>query len=1431
MSEKLDLLDGDFLDDWEGEVVELPDAKGPTSSAELLYGPSEAIFGAVADDLVARGWAIFPQEVNRKPGRIGYELISWQRDHQLAERLPSADALELWKRHCAHLNVACVMGPGSGNIFSLDVDVTDEAISRRIVALADEVLGYTPLRRVGNRPKIALFYRSPEGEVMDSIQRHFMGHDEEGNPKRSDHLLEVVGKGKPMTFFGRHHRTGRYFRWLDANPVSSPPDVAPVIAWDRLQEFLTRVDQDIMPFHRGASFSAEASSWEWDESREIYVPGRMSGNHGVTPWVENEDGKVVDGREAYLTSLTFQMARLNPGLPAEQLGSVVADHFASTAETTGRWSGNNLLREAISKARRLVSRIEAGEITLTRARRRGGAGRAENAPAAIFPKAHVHVDDDALRACGLEFLMGKTPHSFPVRVTNKRVDVSLNEEERLRQVGQVQEKLHAALVDFFSDVVKRTRDDLRASGVEPPRLTGDDAKVFEDVDQRKISADLHLLKAPTGAGKTSQTIRFIARHRRALFPARETGTVDERGQPVEEPLETYESETGARHSGTRPIVFLLPTYANIEELQKRVQGLNLGGTRKEIEKAALELGLIPEDQIEAHLADLQREAMNAGLKSMVYRGKVAAGCQMRDKVEVAQEAGINSSSLCRSMRKLPDGEAEEIFCKFYHSCPAITQKSEIQKSHVVFMPHAFMNLNIPHELKEVKAVIADERIHHLFLHTTTFPISSLMIARKPPRLTKKEKEEGLIVEDIMQERHDAVQVALDALKRGMCPAKALYEATDESGRGRGSYGFMVVKAALRVSGGGLQRDATITPETTMKELQEICSRPTGVDVAEEYRFWKIVEERMHALSHDDLVLTEIRNIERELENFQGDHDSERRIRLEELLARLRLRPLKAKGKRDMRIQFLRPHEDEEIREMVRISWRTKPNWIDRPMLLLDASAAPEIISKIWDGGTPKVHDIEGPLHVRVVGVVDQTFSNASLVGKPRDSLHEKARVARRLNRVRCALSAISAYYGWGRVVAGSSIIVRKAINTNWEGPANVDWCHYGAMRGLDFAKHHAAAFSVGRMEVPIHAIDGLVAALTYDDDEPEEPFDRSGTGRTEGDKPLMLPISVQNLRMRDGRVVEVPAPMYPGRWGRLMQKQYREEELNQFVGRLRPVYRQGDAPVWFAFSSVIPEDYVIDHLVHIDTIIDGLDAYWDCVRKSRGVVEPAVLAQLNPDIFRSAEDARRRMEMLGFDFESGVLDHPEGSRQRRRTKGFVSLAFRETQTSPPRYAYVMAFHEDHEAVLREMLASTLGIEPVEVVRCSQGPGRTAAQAREPDKIDFELGDMDTRRLKEEKAGEKAALYVFEGGFERVENRNGPAWPLSFHFNRSPNMRYADFEAMQSIDDLWKRLQYEREIRHPLTIEMDKDGNYENFGNHVLEQETSVVLPEEVYEGP
>lgn len=1377
----------------------VPQARG----VETLYAPSESIFAAAAPAMVELGWSVFPQESTgerRMPGRVLNQTIKWREDHDLSNKLPTQEALDLWCGHCATLNVACVFGPASGNTFAIDIDAMDPAVAAEITDLADEILGYTPLRREGRAPKIALIYRHGPGERdrVPSLSRKFAAVDGAGESHVGEDGIEILGATKLITFHGRHHKTGTYFKWLDASPLLVGPSAAPEVSPERVQTFLEAVDARFR-FHRGASFNAASVTWDWDEATRMMVPNLRLAAGGAA-WSEGPDGLVSDGREAYLTSLVFRTLAANlPELDAAVAAGgdalsrfkggtarAVTERFEATAAMTGRWVPSKLRYEAGQKVSHLVDKYARGDADNLREAYRPSRREGRSTAELQMPREHEGDPELSFLPPGTKRVKDKQRqlrgHVEPPPADGP--DLSI-QDDRGPIASTVQTGLLGAFRSFFSDVYG--------------------APEAQDPDCRR--SRVHVLKAPTGAGKTSRGIRFIAEDPRTY-----------------QPFEIIDPETGERRESRAPLVMLLPTYNNIDELRSRAKVLNLDGTLPdaELRRAAADLGLIAEDELDAKIAELRRDAMNCadlalrvsgddrGLVTMTYSGKIKAGCKVEDKVKLAMEAGIGTAPFCKATRQDDDGNTVEDICPFFDGCPAIAQRAEISQAHVVFMPHSFLSLTIPEELKEVRAVVADERIHHLFLHTATFSAMSLHIARKPPRLTKREKAEGMEPGDLLADRNLAADIALVALRNGECPAQALWEWRDEAYNGDGDRrrGHMVVQSALRVCGSAIQRDGNLTPSMPIEEVRELCSRPTGKDVREEWRFWSIIQERMQQLEQDKVREDGLRALERDLAGFQGDHDLDARLRLERRLERARTVPVRARGSRDLRIQYLTDHAaNGSVSETVRISWRTAPNWLGVPMLLLDASAAPEIVAKVWNLPVEDivvhdiVEDIGLSLNVKIVGVVNQTFSNASLIASPSGTEAERVRAARNLANVRQALSSVAALYGDGRVVAGTSIVLREAIANGWACPDNVDWCHYGAMRGLDMFKFHGAAFSVGRMEVPTRTIDGLVAALTYDDELPELPYDRTGTGMDPEDPrhPLMLPHGPQRLRLRTGHVAVLSVPTFPGRWGRLIQRQYREEELLQFVGRLRPVYREGRTPVWFALSSVIPEELIVDDLIHIDDLLNGslspsppMDdgtpvspkptaPLWEACRVLDGVLSPDLAAAACPDSFPDAGRARRLMLQAGFSREA---KEPEG----REARGFASFRWWPLGSGrgQAQVAFVRAAASEPERRLRDALRKHLGVE-AEVERLWSPPETTAvlARPRPADSVDLRIGDRNAREEGERRRLERIGAELLDVDFEvsaAIENL-----PRRFAWERSAGQKVsmAEMNALFAIGDHWR----------------------------------------------
>lgn len=1380
--------------------VKLSASEGQGVVLEHMYKQHEPIFGAVARDMVKAGWSIFPQEMDggrqpgsvKRPGDNKPRMIKFSEEHHLATQLPTKDALDTWIAQCGHLNVAVVLGKASGHAFVLDIDVVEETLSREIQELAERFFGQTPLRRVGNWPKMALIYRHNEDDIVESRSPKFSPQTHPENPGGLDQGVEIIANGKPMTFHGKHHKTGRYFTWLQGHPQTHGPETVPVVTSQQVADFMDAVDS-LRPFNKSRSFDGTATTWEWDPDAQVHVPKVRSAG-GAMDWIEDDKGLITDGREAYITKLAYRIVTANPSIvqkPGPQGGFVineigvntlmktVVEQFEATTAPSSKWRGKTLERVVRDKVRRVVEKLVRGEVQAYIPKRGDDGKYIQTQAANYMPPQPRKAGVDNLSF--LPPFVDPTIEGFDPNKPNQRRPVRIElvdatpEEIEARRAERVIEEDRTRIAQSVSDGLGKAFD------------------VFWDevYDTERRYTRVHILKAPTGAGKTSRGIRRIAEDPRTKddFIGR-----DENGNIA--------------NLGRAPILVLMPTYANIEELRHRAKILNLDGelSDHELRVQAQEMGLIHEDDLPAKLAELRRDAKNAGIETLIYQGKIRAGCKMKERVELAMKAGLGTSGFCKAEVDGPDIDAvtgkpmkEEKHCPFYFNygidkngnptkCPAIQQKDDIAKAHVVFMPHAFLALSIPDELKNVRAVVADERIHHLFLHTTTFDIDVFNSTRKSPKLTKAEKEAGKDPEEFVQDRKDAIDVVVEALKSNACPVEALLNDPALDERTNMPSSIRWVEAARRSCGASVEKEGEITPDIDLEKLVELCEQPTGKFVREEYRFWKIVEERLTARRQELLHMS-----------LETDPEISKRYK-------------QTTGNREMRIQFVQDElDDGKVKEQVRISWREEPNWVDKPLLLLDASAAPEMIEKIWCGKEVVVHDIPAALNVRIVAVADRTYSNASVVAKPSSTPREKLQSARLLNNIRKAITVTSSLYGWSRVVLGGSILVRRMVNKDWAGPRNTDWCHFGAMRGLDFAKYHEAALSVGRMELPTRTIDGLVAALTYDDEVPEEPYDRYGTGKSDHGGPLMVPTGVQRVRLRSGHDIVMPVPMFPGKWGRMIQKQYREEELLQFLGRLRPVYREGEPPIWFNLSSVIPEEVIVDDIINMDDLLRRgrtEPVIFEAMRRSDGILEPSLaLAQMD-DHFDSVDGVKRFMKNEGINAETGEI-------AARLGWGIVSLAFNRPDGSQG-FAFIRADIEEPEDALRNAFKATLRQKITKVRKVSQSRGRTMARGRLPDTIEDELGTLEVRREQERVRADETAMHALKitqpehvqhlladraerplpvmlmTGVKRSDDENSPDFRVSF-----PEMA-----VKQTMDQFWKDKGYGEADKTMLTDQID-----------------------------
>lgn len=349
--------------------------RAETSGLELLYSGQELHFTGIAKSVVAKGWSVFPQERDsgRMPGKAYGEVIKWKTEHDLQNRLPTPEALELWNSQCGNLNVALVFGPASANTFAIDIDVMNAEKSEDIQNMAEEFLGYTQFRRVGMAPKMALIYRHGPAaeEEVPSTSKKFTVTDESGNVVPAEDGLEILGAGKLITIYGLHHKTGNYFTWEDADPLLFGPEAAPLVTKQQVEAFMEAVDAKYGFVKRASGGGQQTFETTVIDGITVSVP------RGGAEVVRGSDGRVIDGRRPFLNSLIFATARENAeailAIGDDEgalkhllagLATAIAQTFKAEAVTAdrARWQDPQLSKEIWGNLRQTADKVMSGTI-------------------------------------------------------------------------------------------------------------------------------------------------------------------------------------------------------------------------------------------------------------------------------------------------------------------------------------------------------------------------------------------------------------------------------------------------------------------------------------------------------------------------------------------------------------------------------------------------------------------------------------------------------------------------------------------------------------------------------------------------------------------------------------------------------------------------------------------------------------------------------------------------------------------------------------------------------------------------------------------------------------------------------------------------------------------------------------------------------------
>lgn len=211
------------------------------------------------------------------------------------------------------------------DLLVVDIDELDSDHSAALEAIAVEILGPTPFRRVGKAPKVALLYRL-------------------SSPVRPRKLpsVDILTRGQQLAISGIHPETGLPYVWTSTHsPDNASPHAAPQVHPEQIERFIAAVGLNGAPAN---GFSRSVAD---------------------QPLTLGPDGRVSDGRETLLRNLIHQVGcRLSEGgrpLTTDEIATEAWALFIDRADLSDeKWQ----FRDARTKAAALVRRVKAGTLAL-----------------------------------------------------------------------------------------------------------------------------------------------------------------------------------------------------------------------------------------------------------------------------------------------------------------------------------------------------------------------------------------------------------------------------------------------------------------------------------------------------------------------------------------------------------------------------------------------------------------------------------------------------------------------------------------------------------------------------------------------------------------------------------------------------------------------------------------------------------------------------------------------------------------------------------------------------------------------------------------------------------------------------------------------------------------------------------------------------------
>lgn len=210
----------------------IPADAGKPSDAEILqrrlqlldrgYKPIPLRKKAV----VMKGWPSY--EASRADIRSEYALLTRPRKRELGDK--AAELQKISKHWRDDRNTGVI----TGKLCVLDLDcLNEEYVDGILDACEKDGLPVSEFERIGQLPKVALFYRRDENDIIPAklVSNKYCepGQDPEA-PDVIPHALEVLSSGSQIAVHGLHPKTQKPYHWVDKTIFDHGIEDLPVLS-------------------------------------------------------------------------------------------------------------------------------------------------------------------------------------------------------------------------------------------------------------------------------------------------------------------------------------------------------------------------------------------------------------------------------------------------------------------------------------------------------------------------------------------------------------------------------------------------------------------------------------------------------------------------------------------------------------------------------------------------------------------------------------------------------------------------------------------------------------------------------------------------------------------------------------------------------------------------------------------------------------------------------------------------------------------------------------------------------------------------------------------------------------------------------------------------------------------------------------------------